>query len=248
MMNALAKLVLAGVFATAVTAAAHADETVGYDEANAPFMFGENGQAKGLYPTLIEAAFARMSIPIKAIAEPWARVLKEVDDGKAGVGGLYRNAAREAKYDFSKPIFEEVLAVYVPAGKTFPFKSVDDLGGKTIGIIRGWSYGDAFDKAKTDGKFKVEEVDSDAINMRKLENGRIDALVAIPQSADAIVKSQNLAGKVAMLPQPLATNPTYLAFGKTANKVGVLSKFDETLAAMKADGSYEAIVKKAFGG
>jgi polar amino acid transport system substrate-binding protein len=238
-------LFLASLF-TGGSLAAQESPTIGFDEANAPFMYGQNGEAKGLYPALITAAFAKIGVAVKETPAPWTRVLATTDAGKAGVGGLYKNAEREAKYDFSAPIFQERLQIYVNTGKKFDVASVDDLTGKTVGVIRGWSYGDAFDKARAAGKFKVEEVDSDQLNLNKLGLGRIDAAVAIQQSADAVIAKNGLTGKVAAVEKPLAANDTYLAFAKTAGQAALIKRFDETIAAMRADGSYDQLVKQSL--
>jgi hypothetical protein len=57
------------------------------------------------------------------------RVLAAADTGANGVGGIYKNAAREMKDDYSAPIFEEEMAIYWQAGKVFDYRSVDDLSG-----------------------------------------------------------------------------------------------------------------------
>lgn len=214
-------------------------DTVSFDQANPPFMYGKDGKAAGIYPALINAAFLHMKTPVTLQALPWARAIQEIDQGNAGVGGIYKNAEREKKYDYSEQIFVEKLAVYVNKGKPINFSKVEDLKGKRIGVIRGWSYGDDFDNARKANAFTVEEVPGDDQNFGKLDVGRLDAVVAVAESGDALTKKYT---NVQAAPTPLAQNPTYLAFAKSANKADVLKKFNDAIKEMKANGELNKLV------
>lgn len=226
--------------ATIGTASAQTPLVINFDEGNAPFMYSEGGKPKGIYPSLISAAFAKMGTNVQLNAIPWKRALAEADEGKAGVGGIYKNSARLEKYDFSEAIYQEKLVLYTLKDKTFPFAKLDDLKGKSIAVVRGWSYGDAFDKARADKLFKAEETENDQLNLKKLAAGRVEAVVASPAAADPILKKEGLTDKVVALSEPVTTNDTYLIFPKAMNKADLLKTFNETLQKMKADGSYEA--------
>lgn len=138
------------------------------------------------------------------------------------------------------------MAIYWQDGKVFDYRTVDDLSGKTIGVIRGWSYGDDFDKARSAQKFKVEEVEGDELNVTKLGLGRLDAIVGIPLSIDAQLTRKGLNGKVTKLSVALFKSPTYLVFAKTVDKKALLKQFDDVLAKSRADGSYDEMIKHAL--
>ena len=48
-----------------------------------------------------------------------------LDAGANGVGGIYKNAERLLKYDYSDKLFDEVILVYVPKGSTLTFNGID---------------------------------------------------------------------------------------------------------------------------
>jgi polar amino acid transport system substrate-binding protein len=216
---------------------------VNVDAENPPFMSAVGGKASGVYPAVISAAFAKFNQPVSIEAKPWKRALAEIDEAKGGVGGIYKNDERAAKYDFSEPILTENTAVYFDKAKPIDFKTVADLHGKKVGIIRGWSYGDAFDAAKKDGKLTVEEVPNDKSNFLKLAEGRLDAVLAIEEAGKAIVAAEKLAsidqGKAF-----LASNKAHLAFNKSAKQTDLLAKFSKAIGEMKQDGSLDKIVLK----
>jgi polar amino acid transport system substrate-binding protein len=213
------------------------------DTANPPFMFlTSEGKASGIYPAIIAEAFERMGVPVKVSAVPWKRALATIAIGDAGVAGIYKTNERSEKYDFSDVLFVEKVQVIVLVGKTFPFSGIQSLQGKRLGVLRGWSYGDEFDKAKEEGLFTVEEVESDAQNLAKLKNDRLDAVLAIKESGDASMSGFGSARAFVALEPPLSEKPTFLAFSKQANNTELLKSFSNALTAMRKDGTWDKIV------
>jgi polar amino acid transport system substrate-binding protein len=146
-------------------------------------------------------------------------------------------------YDYSDAIYSEDLLVYVPKGKSFTFSGIADLKGKKIGTILGWSYGDEFDNAKKDKLFTVEEVNNDLANLKKLALGYLDCVVTIGLTGKQITTQNDLTDKVEALSTPLSKNATYIVFAKKVNKTALITKFNTTMAAMKADGRYDKITQ-----
>lgn len=232
----------AGLAGCAAASSAAEPVRVNVDESNPPFMFGRDGKAAGVYPALMAAAFQEMRVELRIEAKPWRRALMELDAAQAGVGGIYKNTERLAKYDFSEPMYVERINVYVPAGRYFSYTRLADLEGKRVGVIRGWSYGDDFDRARSAGRLLAEEVDSDEQNFRKLAIGRIDALLAIDEAGAAQLRQHaglRLAGT-------MVENPTYLAFHKSAHQAALLERFNAALARLKKSGRLESIVGEAI--
>jgi polar amino acid transport system substrate-binding protein len=218
---------------------------VNVDEANPPFMYAVDGRAAGLYPALLNAVFREMKEPVDIQALPWRRALMEIDASAAGVGGIYKNTERLAKYDYSAALFVERVNVYVHKDHwRKPLKSLGDLSGMRVGVIRGWSYGDEFDRARQAGRMQVQEVTSDRQNFQKLHAARLDAVLAIDEAARA--QLQGFPKVVAAW--TLTENPTYLAFNKSARMTAVIERFDAALAKLRAQGQADRIVEQALKG
>lgn len=215
---------------------------IAVDSGNPPFMYEANGSATGLYPLLLRAVFRRMNVNLEVKAYPWKRALSMGEAGQAGVGGIYKNAKRLEIYDYSDKIYTESLMVYVKKGGGLQFNTIGDLKGKEIGVIMGWSYGDDFDKAKDAGLFHAQEVTTDSANLEKLIQGKVDYVIAIDIAADQIIRNMKAQNQIEKLPTPLAVNDTFLVFAKSANQKALLDKFNQTLNAMKQDGTYNALV------
>jgi polar amino acid transport system substrate-binding protein len=230
-----------------LSVAAHAKEMVCVDTSVPPLMYEADGRAIGIYPALLAEISKRSGIELDVVAIPWKRALLELDAGRAGIGALYKNSDRLKKYDFSNKLFDEVQIVYVRTGNEFKFSGVGSMKGKTVGVIRGWSYGDEFDAAVKSGDIATEEVSSDEQNFKKLILGRIDAIITIRESAAATIAAGDYKDKVAALAPPLSVSPAYIAFAKSAHKIGVIDKLNKAIKAIRDDGSFDLIVNTVVG-
>ena len=223
---------------------AHAqDLVIAVDNANPPFMYNDGGKAAGLYPEMLTAIFSKMNVPVTVSAYPWKRVLKMGKDGDAGIGGIYKNPDRLKIFDYSDPIFSERLVLFINKDKAFEYSGVKDLSGKKVGILLGWSYGTYFDEAKAQKAFTAEEGKSDEVNFKKLTQGWLDGVVAIELAGQKLIAQKGLQDKIIMAETPVAINDTYLVFAKNQDKTSLLTQFNTALAGMKADGSYDGIIK-----
>lgn len=220
--------------------------TILVDTQNPPFMYASSGRAEGLYPDLLRAVFAKLGVPVSVQAKPWRRALAEAEAGQGAIGGLYQTETRLTKFDFSDPMFVERIKVYSKASKPLVFHEIADLKGLTVGVIRGWSYGDAFDAARQSGLFTADEADGDQQNFAKLRTGRVDVVLAIDEAAAAALAAPS--NDIYAADVPLAENPVYLAFAKNKAQTALLRRFDATLAAMKASGEYQRLVTIKLGG
>lgn len=208
-----------------------------------PYMYGTEQHANGLYPGLIEAVFTRAGIVVEVQALPWEQALKEGAAGTAAVGGIYKNNARLEIYDYSEPLYEEQLAVYVKKGKAFQFSRLSDLQGKNIGLNQAWSYGEEFDSARNEYHFTVTEDSSNEQSFRNLVSGKTDCLIFDEVAASRIIHQENLGNDIEKLEKPAAVNYTYLVFAKRLNKHDLLDRFNHALVEIKNDGSYEQLIQ-----
>ena len=220
---------------------------INVDAGNPPFMYVAAGAKapSGVYPAVVTEISKRLGTSVALGGLPWSRVLQEIDRGRAGAAGLYKNEERAAKYDYSDPIFVERIAVFFSTKNPIEFKSIRDLYGKRIGLVRGWSYGDAFDLARKNNHLLVEETGADRNNFMKLSLGRVDAVLAVVESGERLLEEG--AGDFAylkMAPTLLIRNPAYLAFSKKAGQQETLRLFNLELEKMAKDGSLEKLVRQ----
>lgn len=124
--------------------------------------------ALGIYPSIVGAACAALNWARELRAMPFRRMLAEMAGGQLMAGAVISTPERERIWLFSRPYFLEKLAVF-SAGPDY--RGLADLAGKRVGVIRGWSYGAAFDAARQHGEFQCEDVSADVHNFAKLLRG-----------------------------------------------------------------------------
>ncbi len=219
---------------------------IAVDSGNPPYMYEKDGEAAGIYPALLSAVFERMGIEMVVKSYPWKRALKMGKDGEVGIGGIYQTKERLKFFDYSAPIYAERVLIYVMKNKKFTFKKLPDLAGKTIGVLRGWSYGDAFDQFRQEGNMKIKPANNDNTTFKRLVYGYVDCLFAPEHTGNQMIRRKEYLGGVVPLANPLVVKDTYLVFAKRSKKKKYLDKFNAMLKIMKADGSYDKVIQASL--
>lgn len=123
---------------------------------------------------------------------PWKRALENAKNGEGIVFGISKTPDRLHNFIFSEPMFSDQTWLVTRCDSRFEFKKLQDLKGKTIGIVRGASSGDEFDQ-KSNILFTVEDdTGSNPARFRKLYNKRMDALIYYQSNTVASKLEANL--------------------------------------------------------
>lgn len=108
---------------------------------------------------------------------PWKRALDNALHHDIVLMGMSYTKERAKSYAFSDPINANGNWLITRCDATFKFDQVEDLKGKLIGIVRGTSAGEAFDR-HMHVLFKVEnDVGAGISRLKKLMAKRMDAIV-----------------------------------------------------------------------
>lgn len=235
-------LIIVGIGFLAVMSAtkSHA-ETIYVDEANPPFMYRAGDEAAGIYPALIGAIFRHAGINVDVVAVPWKRAIENLDANMGGVAGIYKNLNREEKYLFSEPVHVERLMIYQNRNISPSPEDIADLRGQTVGMIRGWSYGDEIDSAKKRGLFTASQATGDDQNFQMLELGRVDSVIAIREAGDFWVRRLGLTDKIVRSKNPVLENPTYIAFNPSSTTRSMITKINRSIEELRQNGTLQRI-------
>ncbi|MFG6488904.1 substrate-binding periplasmic protein [Roseateles sp. BYS78W] len=217
---------------------------IGFDEGSLPTMYRAGAQpaARGIYPALVGLAFAALGRPCELRALPFKRLLADVDGGQLLAGAVIRTPEREQRWLFSQAYFLERLSVY-SAG--VPFRGLADLTGKRVGVIRGWSYGEAFDAARRLGDFHCEEVSADEHNFAKLLRGRLDYVVATELGGRMLLELPAFERRIASGAAALGVTPIHLALPRShEGGAALLAAFNTAVEQLQRDGQVEPLVAR----
>lgn len=163
-----------------------------------PVLIGENKNALGeqqALPTFILQLFAQVETDLgqqfSIERYPWIRAIKLAETENKLIFGFSLTTERAKTFRFSEPLYYNNIWLVTRSDSTFPFKTLQDLKGKSIGILRGSSYGGEFDEQKNK-LFKVEDdVDAYPARLKKLLKRRMDAMLyASAESRPQVVEAQ----------------------------------------------------------
>lgn len=181
---------------------------------------------------------------------PWARAYQMASTGQAGIIGLSRNDVRATLFDFSKPIYEDEIIIVVRRGYAFPYHTISDFKGRTIGMVLGGSFGQDFEQGIEDGAFSVDEDNRPDVRLRKLLAGRIDAALINP-GRGALAKVLEMdpellkhADDFEVLPVPFKRDPNYLGFPKSMGMTDTLKTFDAVIEKGYRNGDIPRIIQR----
>ena len=127
--------------------------------------------------------------------------------------------------------------------KGIEFGSYADLKPYTVGVVRGYATPPGFDEAG----LKTAEAKDDAENLRKLQKGRIDLVLADRIVAQHIINTEipGAAEKLDWLEPPAHVDIQYLVISKQAEgHQAILADFNKALGGMKSDGTLDSIMAK----
>ena len=247
MVPALRAVVLMASLA-AVAASWAAEIDVFGSDYSIPKAYVQNGENKGILVDIlkyIDEKLPNHQFTVKLA--PWSRAYKSAVDGEGGIVGISRTAERKILFDYSESLYTDNVVIVVLAGKAFDYKGISDLNGKTIGIGRRGSYGDAFDSAHKAGLFRLEEDSGPDSRLRKLLAGRMDGGLFNGGAAgfqQVLQQDRELYAqrdKFEVLPVPLKIDPNYLAFSKNLRQQDLLNEVNKILRAGHANGDLARI-------
>ena len=205
--------------------------------------YGSELPEKGLTTAIVKAAFKAVGHTSDVDFIPWARALKEVEEGKSDVVmGAYHNKEREEIYHFSDPIyFLELGLIARPGLGVSKYESLRDLTPYKIGISRGFANSEEFDSATYLDK---QVATFPNLNIRKLFRGRIDmAVMNFDLFRHEAKKEGFCISDVEFMEPPLETHGLYLMASRNIpDGAQIMQDFNRGLDAIRKNGEFDRIV------
>ena len=189
----------------------------------------------GLSAAIADVAASTFGQRIQVDYFPWARAMKvgirlpEYD----GYFPAYYTEDRVRECHFTDSLGKSVLGLAFVKSRPLQWNTLTDLNNKNIGIVHGYSNGEAFDKHVKDGKQKFDLSATDVSNIKKLLGHRIDAAVIDKAVLRYLLATDpRLAGAgdlVDFHDKPLAELTLHICFKRTPAGHELKQKFDRAL-------------------
>lgn len=231
--------------------AAHADNiSMGWEDWR-PYQFKESdGSVKGLDVEIVRAVFKRLGQDIDLVELPWKRHVNNIKDGRTDIAAsASKTTEREEFASFSDPYRTESVVMYIRKednGK-YKFKKLKDIIGTnfSLAVVRGYYYGEEFEELMKTPEFQkhVQEVNDNQLAQRQLVRKRVDGFLEDPIAATIELRAEGIYDEV-MEHMPIYSDDIYVMFSKKSTSEDLIKKFNESLAQIREDGSYQKIFDK----
>jgi polar amino acid transport system substrate-binding protein len=218
---------------------------LGLDDAFPPMGFrDENNEIVGYDIDLAKEVAKRMGVALTLQPIDWNAKEQELNTGKIDCiwNGFTITPERAAAMTFTKPYLKNAQVVVVKGDSSY--KTLADLAGKTVGLQAGSSAADAL-AAATEFKASLKKTVEFKDNLTALMDLEIQGVDAVVM--DLMVANDNIvrSGKAYTILTE-ALSPENYGVGFRKNDVALMTKVQETLEAMAADGTIAGISNKWF--
>ncbi len=217
----------------------------------APFNGDPDSDKPGYVIEIMKAIFEPKGYKIDYKVIPWSRAVKELAEGKFDVAvGASKDDCPDAVFP-DQEIADIRFAFFALPSSKWSFKGLDSLAEVKLGAIEGYAYGEEIDKriasAKESGKAELVSGDNALErNVKKLQAGRIDALIEAPQVFSWTVRAMGLQeGSFAKAGELDSPQKNYVAFSQAkASSKSYAKIFDEGMVELRKSGKLSGILAK----
>lgn len=204
----------------------------------------------GIAAKLITDSFATVGVTVTYAFYPWNRSLELARRGGIeATATWFESADRRTDFHLSDPLFESRFLLYYLKAKPIAWQTINELKGLKIGTTNGYFYGEAFAHAEKAGEITVIRASSDEISLKNLLLGRLDAFPLDERVANFMFANDMPAADASRIGHntvAVHSRPQHLLVSrKTENGEALIHLFNQGLAAIRSNGTYERIVRDA---
>jgi polar amino acid transport system substrate-binding protein len=178
---------------------------------------------------------------------PWKRALDMMEKGNADlISGILKSPERERYLIFLEPPYKTKSAkiFYVRKGEQQRIQEYEDLYQLKIGVQAGVRYFAPFDD---DPKIRKEEAGDDLSNLRKLQHGRLDAVISTETQADYWIATQSLEDQFDKASYRYDYDlPVYFALSRQSSLAQHSAQFSRVIAELSDKGVFEKVIADYF--
>jgi ABC-type amino acid transport substrate-binding protein len=209
----------------------------------APFGFlDQNGKPTGISYEMANMIAQESGLSYANTITPYARTVVDLEYGTASF--VIRFVNPEILKNSVQVASVIAMPTIIVGLSDAPFKSLADLHGKTVGVLRGGSFDEAF---SNDALIKKYEVDNYNTMMKLLVAKRIDA--ALGSSIGLYYEAKNLDISKSQLGKPLILNvqENIINFSRKVFDPKIVEKLKNATQALKDQNKLIPIVNKYMG-
>lgn len=207
-----------------------------------PFEYRENGmEIAGFDVEIAEKVAEKLGKELKIEDMAFDSLIMALNSDKIDfiAAGMTATDERRTQVDFSDSYFKSKQMIIVKSDDT-SITTAEDLVGKKVGVQLGTT-GDLF-VSGTEGIESITQFQTGTQAVMDLKNGKVDAVVIDAEPAKKMTEGQS---DLKLLDAPFVEEEYAIAVKKGDDEL--LKAINDTLADIKADGTYDEIYTKYFG-
>ena len=215
--------------------------TVVCEEEFPPYNYVDGGKKTGIDTEIVYAVLKQLDVTAVHELLPWNRVIASLDQNQADLAyQLAGTPERFERYAMVGPHRVGKTVFAIPADSTLGYATLEDLKGKTIGVVQGFSYTKEFNEAGY--LTKDTSATNNEMLVRKLAAKRYDVIIGDASTLGFLAARLKLADQIRFLPKVYQEVPRYIAFPK--QRADKAERFRVALEAVKARGEIDAILAR----
>ncbi|WJV23470.1 MULTISPECIES: substrate-binding periplasmic protein [Pseudomonas] len=199
----------------------------------------------GLATDIVSTALARAGYASEFEQVPWARALLGVGEGRYDVlVNAWFNEARTQLGQFSSEYLVNRVRFIRRKDTPVEYTNLKQLHQYPIAVVRGYAYSPDFD---SDPELQKVLVHNFAMAVRMLAADRVKLTLEDEYVARYYLarESPRVRNSVEFLPNSLSENGLHILVSlKNPAHAQIVAKFDREIEAMKADGSYDRLLRQ----
>lgn len=205
-----------------------------------PLNYKENQELVGFDVEIGKEISKRIGLEANPVTNPWETIIQGLRGNKydAIIGSMTATEERSKQVDFSIPYYVSGATVFI-SSENKEIKTVEDLKGKTIGVMQASTYVEDA-KKYTD---TIKEFPSEIYALQDLPPGRLDAVITDRIVGISAMQESGL--KIQALGEVIKREEIAVAINKD-NEV-LLEAINKAIEEMVKDGTYKEISMKWFG-
>lgn len=209
------------------------------------FERAPSGEWTGLGVDIVRALALQAGDTVRFQMVPWPRAQAMVARGQADILiGPYKSAGRTQQFSYlDHAFYRDQMSFFAMRGSTVAWTGdYAALKNVPIAVVRGWHYGDAFDRARPDLRIStVPKLDNGALMLTK---GRVALLAANGRNIASVLARLHVEGEVGALAPGLSVQDGYLAFPRLPPFDALRERYNRLFNEMVRKGELMRLAKK----
>jgi two-component sensor histidine kinase/ABC-type amino acid transport substrate-binding protein len=203
-----------------------------------PMVYDDGGRPKGIVVDIVKRLAVEMGTKIEVRTMDWAEAQSLVERGGAdALIQINETPERLKVFDFSGPLLDSKFSIFTTS-RHLGIADAEGLRGLKVGVeAKGFPQL----ALRSDPLVRLIVIPTILDGFRQLESGGIDALV-VDEWVGQYTLAMNHIGGIFATGEPIAVSRSAIAVRK--GDAELLRAIDAGLAAMRADGSYRAILER----